>query len=78
MQLLYLICFISSPGRHVAGAMPRRAMHPFGMSAVLVEPGRFFTHINSRENVDPLTARSWAQAAPEVKAEYGEEYYRSC
>jgi len=56
----------------------RRAMYPFNIKVIVVEPGWHKTPITSRENLVPLMTKSWNQATPEVQATYGDEYFKYC
>ena len=42
----------------------------------MIEPGFFITPITTREAVAGYWLKSWEDTAPEMKAEYGEEYFK--
>src|SRR6218665_3759808 len=52
----------------------RRSLRPFGVKAVLIEPGSHKTHLTSTENYFNLMTAAWNGASAEAKAEYGEEF----
>jgi len=54
----------------------RRSLYPFGVGVTLIEPGGHRTNLVTRENVALSFTRSWNQASPEVKSEYGEEFFK--
>jgi retinol dehydrogenase-16 len=56
----------------------RRAMYSFNVKVILVEPGWTKTAITSSGNTFSLVSTSWNQASPDIKAEYGEEYFKYC
>jgi len=53
----------------------RRSLHPFGVKAILVEPGFHRTHLMSKENVGGWVKKTWERVTPEVREEYGEHYF---
>jgi len=54
----------------------RRAMKPFGIKAMLIEPGVHKTFIVAIQNTGSWIEKSWNQASQKVKEEYGEAYYK--
>jgi len=54
----------------------RKAMYPFSVKALLIEPGIHLTHIASAENIVSLLNEAWDKASPELKQEYGEDYFK--
>jgi len=56
----------------------RRAMNPFNVKVILIEPGWHKTPITSSENLVPLMTKSWNQTDPDIQAVYGEEYFKYC
>ena len=56
----------------------RRSLHPFGVKALLIEPGGFKTRPDYTDVIAATFSRAWDKAAPEVKAEFGEDYFRAC
>jgi len=54
----------------------RRSLRPFGVKAVLIEPGAHKTHLTSNENYSKLMTAAWNGASAEAKAEYGEEFLK--
>jgi len=54
----------------------RRAMIPFGVKAIAIEPGIHKTNIASIQNLSSWGEKTWNRAPPEVKEEYGDEYYK--
>jgi len=54
----------------------RRSLRPYGVKAVLIEPGAHTTNIISEESNRYHLTSSWDGATPEVKAEYGERYLK--
>ena len=52
----------------------RRSLRPFGVKAVLIEPGTHKTHLTSTQNYSNLMTAAWDGASAEAKAEYGEEF----
>lgn len=54
----------------------RRSMRSRGVKSILIEPGIHSTPIVSQHNVEKLLEDSWKQATPEVKEEFGEEFFR--
>ena len=71
-------------GNGLSGMIPlatvacRRSLHPFKVKVSLIEPGRYPTPLNTASHVLPYWQRAWGNASPEVKAEYGEDYYKAC
>jgi retinol dehydrogenase-16 len=56
----------------------RRSLHPFGVRAALIEPAGFTnTTLLTRANLERSFSGAWNQATPEVKAEFGEEYFKT-
>ena len=51
----------------------RRTIHYFGCKAILIEPGSHKTQIINLETIEANILQSWKDAAPETKAEYGEQ-----
>jgi len=56
----------------------RRSLFPFGVKALLVEPGAHRTAMAARHVIETSLQKSWNQATPEVKTEYGEEFFERC
>lgn len=56
----------------------RRSLRPFGVKAVLIEPGTHKTHLTSTQNYSNLLTAAWNGASEEAKAEYGEEFLKEC
>jgi NAD(P)-dependent dehydrogenase (short-subunit alcohol dehydrogenase family) len=54
----------------------RRSLRPFGVKAVLIEPGAHKTHLTSTQNCSNLMTAAWNGASAEAKTEYGEEYLK--
>jgi len=54
----------------------RRCMIPFGVKAILIEPGLHKTNIASVQNLSSAGEKTWSRATPEAKEEYGEAYYK--
>jgi NAD(P)-dependent dehydrogenase (short-subunit alcohol dehydrogenase family) len=54
----------------------RRAMYAFGVKALLIEPGLHRTHITSAANVIQHTEEAWNRTSPEIKEEFGEEFFK--
>ena len=51
-------------------------MLPFGVRALLIEPGFFKTNITAPSTVNGMLERAWASLTPELKEEFGEEYLK--
>jgi len=56
----------------------RRSLHPFGVKALLIEPGGHKTTLTLREAFEAALHKSWNQATPEVKEEFGKEFFEGC
>ena len=56
----------------------RRSLYPFGVKAILIEPGIFKTNMGSFKALSALCEKSWKQATPDARQEYGEEYFNYC
>jgi NAD(P)-dependent dehydrogenase (short-subunit alcohol dehydrogenase family) len=54
----------------------RRCMIPFGVKAILIEPGLHKTNIASSQNLGSSGEKTWSRTSPEVKEEYGEAFYK--
>jgi len=54
----------------------RRSMIPFGVKAIVIEPGIHRTNIASIQNLSSFAERTWNRAPQEAKEEYGEAYYK--
>jgi NAD(P)-dependent dehydrogenase (short-subunit alcohol dehydrogenase family) len=54
----------------------RRSMIPFGVKAILIEPGIHKTNIVNPQNTNPQGEKAWRGAPEEVKEQYGEEYHK--
>jgi len=54
----------------------RRCMIPFGVKAILIEPGLHKTNIASVQNLSSAGEKTWSRASQEAKEEYGEAYYK--
>jgi NAD(P)-dependent dehydrogenase (short-subunit alcohol dehydrogenase family) len=54
----------------------RRALHPFGIKASLIEPGAHRTNMTTTEHISSVIERTWSQASQDAKEEYGEVYYQ--
>jgi len=55
----------------------RRSLRPFGVKAVVIEPGAYMTRLTSEQNVTAAIDSSWNRAPQEAKHEYGEVYFRT-
>ena len=53
-------------------------MYAFGVTAILIEPGFHRTHLTSRDNIGAWVKKTWERVSPEVREEYGEEYFLKC
>jgi len=51
-------------------------MSPFGVKAMLIEPGWHITPMGSKENITNLFLDAWNKALPEIREEYGEDYLK--
>jgi retinol dehydrogenase-16 len=54
----------------------RRTLRPYNCRAILIEPGFHQTNMISKSNINSLLEEAWNNASPEVKEEFGEEYFR--
>jgi len=54
----------------------RRAMRPFGIKALMIEPGVHNTNFMGREAIVRGMKKSWDNLSPEIKKEYGDEYFK--
>jgi len=54
----------------------RRAMIPFGVKAILIEPGVYKTNLIVMQNLISSGERTWSMAPQDVREEYGEAYYK--
>jgi retinol dehydrogenase-16 len=54
----------------------RRALYPFGVKALLLEPGLHRTHIISSGNVQKCMENAWNKTSPEIREEFGEEFFK--
>jgi retinol dehydrogenase-16 len=54
----------------------RRSLYPFGVKAILIEPGIHKTNISSLQNSSRWLEKTWSQCSPETKEEYGEDWYK--
>jgi len=54
----------------------RRAMRPFGVKALMIEPGVHNTNFMSQEAIAQNVKKSWDRLPPEIQKEYGEEFLR--
>jgi NAD(P)-dependent dehydrogenase (short-subunit alcohol dehydrogenase family) len=54
----------------------RRSLRPYHCKAILIEPGYHATPIVSKQNLEKHVEEAWSQATPEVKEEFGEEYFQ--
>jgi len=54
----------------------RRQLNQFGVTTVIIEPGFHNTPITSLEAVNPMLRSFWESLTPEIRDEFGEEYYR--
>jgi NAD(P)-dependent dehydrogenase (short-subunit alcohol dehydrogenase family) len=55
----------------------RRSLRPYGCKAILVEPGYYKTSLLSRDAIVDLIKQAWQQTSPEIKEEFGEDYFRA-
>lgn len=53
----------------------RRSLKAFGCKAILVEPGIHNTPMATPDSLTGYYKRAWDEATPEIKEEYGEDYY---
>jgi len=54
----------------------RRTMCPFGVKALIVEPGIYNTNFMNREVMAGQMKKSWEILSPDIKKEYGDEYFQ--
>ena len=56
----------------------RRSLYAFGVRAMLIEPSGYNnTTLLSRSNLERSFSAAWNQTTPEVKAEFGELYFKT-
>jgi NAD(P)-dependent dehydrogenase (short-subunit alcohol dehydrogenase family) len=54
----------------------RRSLYPFGVKAILIEPGLHKTNIISIKGMQAVAERTWSQVPQAIKEEFGEEYFQ--
>jgi NAD(P)-dependent dehydrogenase (short-subunit alcohol dehydrogenase family) len=54
----------------------RRAMRPFGVKALMIEPGAHDTNLFCRETFERNVNRAWDCLTPEIKQDYGEDFFK--
>nr|KAG5713594.1 hypothetical protein BaRGS_024642 [Batillaria attramentaria] len=54
----------------------RREMKKFGVRVITIEPSLYRTAIADREALTRQNVHMWGEAAPEVRKQYGESYFR--
>ena len=54
----------------------RREMSPWGVLVSIIEPGRFKTNVQAP--ILESVKRLWNDLSPELKEDYGEEYFHKC
>jgi len=54
----------------------RRSMRPFGVKALIIEPGIHNTKFMDKENIVRGVTRAWDKLSPETREEFGDEYFK--
>jgi len=54
----------------------RRTMNPFGVKAIVIEPGCHKTNMPSLSNLSASAEKTWSRVPQDVKDEYGEAFYK--
>ncbi|XP_077978729.1 17-beta-hydroxysteroid dehydrogenase type 6-like [Glandiceps talaboti] len=55
----------------------RLMMYPFGVRVSTIEPGFFNTNMNNWEAMRPKLDAKWESQGPEIREEYGEEWFKA-
>ena len=51
-------------------------MIPYSVKALIIEPGFHKTPITSTASVNPMLEKTWNSLSPEIKADFGDEFYQ--
>jgi NAD(P)-dependent dehydrogenase (short-subunit alcohol dehydrogenase family) len=55
----------------------RRSLRPYNCHAILIEPGFYKTNLTTQANIFAAVEQAWTNSSPQIKEEFGEEYFKS-